>query len=63
MHHTRPAAKRHSEAGAEGSDKPSQGDKSDGKPAGKSDAVEAKPAKGKRPVEEDPDATMAPTIE
>jgi hypothetical protein len=62
-HHTRPGAKHHPEAGAEGSDKPDQGDKSDGKPAGKSDAVEGKPAKGKRPVEDDPDATMAPTIE
>jgi hypothetical protein len=62
-HHTRPAAKRHNEAGAEGSGKPDQGDKSDGKPAGKSDAVEAKPTRAKRPVEEDPDATMAPTIE
>ncbi len=62
-HHTRPAAKRHNEAGAEGPDKHNQGDRSEGKPAGKSDAVEARPSKGKRPVEEDPDATMAPTIE
>jgi hypothetical protein len=60
-HRTRPArSERHhagaAEAGAEGTDKPDRGDKAD--------SAEAKPAKTKHPsVDEDPDATMAPSIE
>jgi hypothetical protein len=53
-HHSH-ASRRHGEASAEGSAKSDQGDKPQG--------AEPKPARGKRAVEEDPDATMAPSIE
>jgi hypothetical protein len=60
-HHTR-TSRHHAaagQAGAEEASKPDQGNKTEGKPEG----AEPKPAKGKRAVEDDPDATMAPTIE
>ena len=61
-HHTRPSRHHAAAAGetpAEGTSKPDQSSKPEGKPEG----TDPKPAKGKRAVEDDPDATMAPTIE
>jgi hypothetical protein len=53
--------RRHSAANSKGDDlaKPAKADRSDGVEA----PAPAKPVRGKRPVEDDPDATMAPTIE
>jgi hypothetical protein len=62
-HHTHAAARRHAAGTDDGSAKPDQGDKTDGKSAAKPDPGEAKPARPKRSLEDDPDATMAPSIE
>ena len=56
-HRTR-SSRHHAAAGEAATDGTSKPDQS-GKPEG----TEPKPARGKKPVEEDPDATMAPTIE